>query len=79
MATIYPDGSVCREGTRSVPDNFEPCCEMFDARTTYCVYDIRYEWWGDNHIWVIPIAEIAGGGGIEIRYCTHCGSQLTEA
>ncbi len=78
MATYHADGTVCLEGTRSVPRNYSPCCEVFDYRTAACVYDIRYEWWPISHQWVIVIAEVAGGGGITVSYCPHCGRLKPE-
>jgi len=72
----HSDGTICREGTQSLPEDFVPCCEMFSAHTATCVFDIRYEWWKTSRRWVIAIAESAGGGGIEITYCPHCGTKL---
>jgi hypothetical protein len=75
----HTDGSVCLEGTKSVPEGYAPCCESFDYRTTRCAYDIRFEYWKERDIWVIPIVDSAGGGGIEISYCPHCGAQLSKS
>jgi hypothetical protein len=75
--TIYhPDGSPCLEGIRLIPVDYKPCCELFDSHTSACTYDIRYEWWVGKNIWVIAISEQAGGGGIEISFCPHCGARL---
>ena len=73
----HTDGSVCLEGTKRVPKNFKTCCEVFEAHTTNCYYDIRYEWdkhWG----WNIVIPPSAAGGGIVISYCPHCGLKLKQ-
>lgn len=72
----YPDGTRCVEGTRRVPRGFRPCCRVFASHTTSCAYDVRYEWWQRRRTWVVTIAESAGGGGIEIRFCPHCGRSL---
>jgi hypothetical protein len=70
------DGTRCKEGTRKVPRNFRPCCGMFAGHVTTCDYDLRYEWWAGDRVWVITIAESAGGGGVEVRFCPHCGAEL---
>ncbi len=44
MTTHHPDGTVCLEGTRSLPKSYSPCCEIFDNHTSTCAYDLRYEW-----------------------------------
>jgi hypothetical protein len=80
----HPDGTLCLEGTSSLPPDFQPCCEVFAGHTATCAHDLRYEWWRKSRRWVIAIAESAGGGGIMIRYCPHCGTplvgdQLTQA
>jgi hypothetical protein len=36
---------------------------------------VRYEWHASTG-WRIAIAEIAGGGGIGIKHCPHCGTGL---
>jgi hypothetical protein len=72
----HADGSMCLEGTRSVPMSFHPCCEAFGFRLSTCEYDIRFEWQKNVRQWVIKIAETAGGGGIRIRFCPHCGTRL---
>lgn len=76
MSTVYPDGTVCLEGTKSVPKSYAPCCKVFHEHTRTCVYDIRYEWWPKSNHWVIAIVESAGGGGITMSYCLHCGARL---
>lgn len=68
-AIKHPDGTLCLEGTTSLPPDFQPCCDVFAAHTSTCVYDLRYEWWPRSRQWVIAIAEAAGGGGIVIHYC----------
>ncbi len=70
------DGSICLEGTRSVPPRYRPCCEIFGGHTTTCAWDIRYEWWRKSQQWVIVIPEGLGGGGITMRFCPHCGTEL---
>jgi hypothetical protein len=73
---VHNDGTICKEGTQLVPDSFVPCCQMFDAHTATCEFDIRYEWRKTPRRWVIAISESAGGGGIEIAFCPHCGNRL---
>jgi hypothetical protein len=75
-AKRHTDGTRCLEGTRRVPRGFSPCCSVFDLHTTSCAYDIRYEWWQRHRIWVVTIADSAGGGGIEVSFCPHCGGRL---
>src|SRR5829696_809980 len=68
MMALHADGTSCREGTRSVPPDYTPCCSIFDGHTMICEYDIRYEWWPTARHWAIVIAEAAGGeetAGIE--------------
>ncbi len=72
----HPDSSPCLEGTQRVSENYVPCCESFDNGTRRCAYDIRYEYWKGQG-WVIAIVEEAGGGGITISYCPHCGVRLS--
>lgn len=74
----HTDGTICLEGTRTVPDGHTPCCAAFDRGTLACVYDIRYEWQREPGRWMIAIAEVAGGGGITIRFCPHCGTDLAD-
>lgn len=73
------DGSPCKEGTRDVPENWEPCCAAFGGHVTTCEYDVRYEWWIGDAVGVIAIAASAGGGGVTIRFCPHCGHELRPA
>jgi len=76
MTGYHTDGTRCREGTQRVPERFEPCCSGFERHTTACEYDIRFEWWTGHASWFIVISDMAGGGGIAIGYCPHCGSEL---
>lgn len=73
----HPDGSECKEGIQKVPTKYVPCCSTFHEHTKCCEYDIRYEWWAKSKHWVIVISELAGGGGIEIDFCPHCGIRLS--
>src|SRR5262249_39937358 len=72
----HADGTVCREGTKLVPPRFKPCCEAFGVHTKSCELDVGYEWWRKAGRWFIAISDAAGGGGIEIDFCPHCGSRL---
>jgi len=72
----HSDGTVCPEGTRRVPRGFKACCESFAGHTTACYFDVRYEWWPRRKGWFIAIAKAAGGGGIAISFCPHCGARL---
>ena len=76
MPKLHADGSECREGTARVPAPFAPCCDAFHEHVIACEFDIRYEWWQSQDTWVIVIAESAGGGGVAISYCPHCGTKL---
>lgn len=76
MTSVHSDGTPCKEGTANVPAGFAPCCDMFGSHTSTCDYDVRYEWWSKSRQWVISISESAGGGGIQIFYCPHCGTCL---
>jgi hypothetical protein len=76
MAARHSDGTQCLEGTKRVPRGFKPCCKLFEAHTRACAYDVRYEWYSKSKQWVIAISESAGGGGIEIVFCPHCGEKL---
>ncbi len=77
--TKHQDGSPCPEGSQSVPRAFTPCCEVFAQHTAACYFDIRYEWWPKQKGWFTIIAPSAGGGGIAISFCPHCGSKLTAS
>lgn len=74
--TTHIDGTECPEGTRRVPRGYGACCAAFDARTRACYHDIRYEWWTSQRNWFVLIAPDAGGGGIAIAHCPHCGAAL---
>ncbi len=75
-APNHADGTRCLEGTKRVPRSFRPCCEVFAGHVATCAHDLRYEWWPKARQWVIAIAESAGGGGISIEFCPHCGARL---
>lgn len=79
MVVQHSDGTICLEGISSVPAGYVPCCETFVGHTATCAYDVRYEWWAKPRHWVIAIAESAGGGGITISFCPHCGANLSLA
>jgi hypothetical protein len=72
----HEDGTPCPEGSRKVPRGFGACCEVFEGHTTSCYFDIRYEWWAKERTWVTVIPDGAGGGGIEMFFCPHCGTRL---
>jgi hypothetical protein len=76
MVKTHADGSICKEGTQSVPNNYVPCCSKFECRTKKCEYDIRFKWGSKIKEWGIVVPEIAGGGVISIKYCPHCGKSL---
>ena len=59
-----------------MPRAFKACCALFESHTLSCYYDIRYEWWSKARGWFTVIAPLAGGGGIAIHYCPHCGTKL---
>ena len=67
----------CPEGTKRVPPNFEPCCEVFESHLTTCYYDLRYEF-SSQHGWGIRLADEVGGGMISISFCPHCGMLLID-
>ena len=75
-AHIHDDGTSCLMGMAQVPASFEPCCEVFDAHTRACVYDVRYEWLAKSCEWGVAISESVGGGYIAIKYCPHCETEL---
>jgi len=77
-AATHRDGSACPEGTRTIPRAFKPCCPEFGSHTLTCYHDVRYEWWPKQGGWFTVIAPSAGGGGIAISFCPHCGSRLTK-
>lgn len=72
----HPDGSYCLENHQRCPEEGKPCCTLFEDHTVACVYDLRYEWWAKPGFWVVRLADSAGGGGIKISFCPHCGSEL---
>ena len=65
----------CLEGTRQVPRGFQPCCDRFEASTTACVLDIRFEWWPTTKQWVIRIAD-GVSCALKISFCPYCGTAL---
>lgn len=71
----HSDGSPCLDGVVAVPPGYTPCCPVFEQHTRLCVYDVRYQWSASTG-WVIAIAESAGGGGVQIAFCPHCGTEL---
>lgn len=73
----HPDGSECLAGTQRVPKGHLPCCEVFEDHTRACAFDVRYEW-SEEHGWVTAISSSAGGGGVAISHCPHCGEQLAR-
>lgn len=76
-ARKHADGSPCPEGTQRLPASGVVCCDAFWAHTLACYFDIRYEYWeGRAPNWHIIIAPAAGGGGIAIQYCPHCGAKF---
>jgi hypothetical protein len=75
----HADGSACLEGTRKLPAGFLACCAAFDARTSACTHDVRYEWNEACAQWQIAISAQAGAGGILIAHCPHCGTALLKA
>lgn len=70
------DGSPCPEGEQRLPAAGALCCAAFTARTYACYFDIRYEYWASQQNWFIVIQPDAGGGGIAISHCPHCGTKL---
>lgn len=76
MVSMHADGTPCKEGTTSTPRGFVPCCAAFAAHLATCEFDVRYEWRAKRRRWEIAVPQVAGGGGVEIRYCPHCGAKL---
>lgn len=74
--TIHADGSVCPEGIQRIQRGKKLCCEEFEARTLACFFDIRYEWWPSYRGWFTIIQPSAGGGGVAMNFCPHCGKRL---
>jgi len=74
--TVHADGSICPEGTARVPRGKKICCEDFRVRTLACFFDIRYEWWPEYKGWFTLVIPSAGGGGIAMNFCPHCGQRL---
>lgn len=70
------DGTPCPEGTQRLPRGFKACCDSFRQHTLACYFDIRYEWWSKQRGWFIIVAPSAGGGGVALAYCPHCGTKL---
>jgi hypothetical protein len=70
------DGSLCPEGTAVLPARHKFCCDMFRARAHACYFDVRYEWWPRQRGWFNVIMPEAGGGGIAMAFCPHCGTKL---
>ncbi|MGE0045319.1 MAG: hypothetical protein AB7J28_12900 [Hyphomonadaceae bacterium] len=75
-AKTHSDGSLCPEGTQSLPSSGAICCDAFGWRTLACYFDIRYEFWENPEGWFVIIQPDAGGGGILLSYCPHCGAKL---
>jgi hypothetical protein len=76
MSGGHADGTPCKEGLRQLPDGFTACCSSFDFRTKACHYDIRFEWWEKQNMWVVICAD--GIAGVEIEHCPFCGKKLSE-
>lgn len=60
-----------------MPRKHVPCCEIFAGHLDTCEFDVRYEWRSKSKQWVIAIAESAGGGGLTMNFCPHCGKKLS--
>lgn len=73
---LHADGIPCPEGTQRLPRDGKLCCEAFRARTLACFFDVRYEWWPNHRGWFTLINPSAGGGGIAMNFCPHCGERL---
>lgn len=74
--STHLDGTPCPEGTQRLSPERTTCCDAFHARTLACYFDVRYEWWPNPSGWFIIICPDAGGGGIAINNCPHCGARL---
>lgn len=72
----HSDGTECPEGTQRLRPDYALCCDDFRARTLSCYFDVRIEYWAEYEGWFVIIAPSAGGGGIAINYCPHCGARL---
>jgi hypothetical protein len=72
----HADGSPCPEGTQRLAPDGKICCDVFGQRTLACYFDIRYEYWPSLEGWFVIISPGAGGGGIAMQFCPHCGSKL---
>lgn len=74
--SLHPDGTMCLEGTSSVPGgSYRPCCPVLAAHLTTCANDIRYEYWPRRRAWFLIVAD-GTGDGVHIRFCPHCGAKL---
>jgi hypothetical protein len=60
-----------------LPRGWQPCCSVFEDHTKACYFDVRYEW-SSQHGWMNLIAPSAGGGGIVMSFCPHCGIKLFD-
>jgi hypothetical protein len=67
---------MCPEGTQRLPEDGATCCDDFRERTAACYFDIRYEYWPDHAGWFVIIQPDAGGGGVAMNFCPHCGIKL---
>jgi hypothetical protein len=76
QSSLHADGTPCLAGTQQVPENFVSCCADFAGHVALCVSDVRYEWYAKQKIWVIAVGAEAGGGGVEMSYCPHCGAKV---
>src|SRR5688572_7162957 len=77
-SSLHTDGSPCLEGVPSAPAGYVACCDTFAGHLGICAHDLRYDWWSQERCWVVAVAEGAGGGGIVITFCPHCGGRLKE-
>jgi hypothetical protein len=67
---------MCPEGAQRLPADGAICCNDFRERTLACFFDIRYEYWPAYAGWFVIISPDAGGGGVAINFCPHCGLKL---